>query len=191
MTLTQIDDVPSALAALATKYREMKKLREAQDVDVANGRTHAPIRDELRALSREFPGALAEIDRVSLSLIEARLAELEALCDRAPPPSGDALPRWVRAMIGVHRGLRGALSIKAWLAGRRVVDEAMIDALREALPSLAFSDDARIWIEDLPAIADPPRGRVVDLIFDRVAAELGTDRVTLRAELMPRHARDA
>ena len=174
------------LAALREKYREMQRLRSAQDVDVAAGRKYTPSRDELRALARAFPGALAEIDRIPPSLLARRQQELDALLDREPLPARAAWPTWVRGWLGVHRGLRGALSIKAWLAGRREIDAATRAALEEALPSLPFAEEARAWLDALPDVASPPAGRLVDLVFSRVARDLAIEANGLRALLMPR-----
>jgi hypothetical protein len=174
------------LAALRSKYREMQRLRSAQDADVAAGRDHAPSRDELRALAREFPGALAEIDRIPPTVLARRAHELDALLAHDPLPPAASWPVWIRGWLGVHRGLRGALAIKAWLAGRRVIDADTERALAQAMPQLSFADEARDWLDALPDVAAPPRGRLVDLVFDRVARELAIDVPRLRALLMPR-----
>ena len=179
------DQVRADLLSLVVKYKRMRALREAHDVDVADGRGHRPDKRALQELSLRYPGVLAETDRISLELLDARLAEIEALRGR-PGIEGLVLPSWIRGWLGVHRGLRGALALKAWLAGRRSIDASTRAALTRELDALRFADDARIWLDDLELIADPPRGRLVDLVFDRVGDELGIDRVTLRQLLMPR-----
>lgn len=180
------DRVREELADLATKYASMLRLRRAQDVDVEAGREHRPVRDDLRALSSRYPGALAEIDRLPLGVLESRLAEVEALRDR-DDASVDALPTWVRGWIGVHRGLRGALAIKEWLRGRRTLDADTRAALDAALAAMRHADEARAWADAFDVIAAPPRGRLVDVVLDRVARELALERETLRALLWPPH----
>ena len=171
------------LVALREKYAEMHRLRVESSEDAAAGRAHHPSRDRLKALSHRFPGALAEIDRISMNLLEERLAALDSLLSA---PSPDDLPPWVRGWILVHRGLRGALGVKAWLAGARAVDAGMLGRFDAALPTLPFPEDARPWRERLAEVASPPNGRLVDVVFDDSAYALCTDRVTLRALLMPR-----
>ena len=179
------DQVRADLLSLVIKYKRMRALRQAHDADVGSGRAHRPERRELQELSRRYPGVLAETDRIAPELLDARLAELEAL--RATPGiEGLVLPAWIRGWLGVHRGLRGALALKGWLAGRRVVDASMREVLGRELAALRHADDARVWLADLALIADPPRGRLVDVVFDRVAEELGMERVGLRQMLMPR-----
>ena len=178
------------LVALREKYRVMQRLRAAQDGDVGAGRVYTPSRDELRALAHRFPGALAEIDRIPPALLAHRAQVLDALLERAPLPPRSTWPAWVRGWLGVHRGLRGALSIKAWLAGRRAIDDATRAALEAALPSLSFAEEARAWIDSLPDVASPPGGRLLDLVLARVAQDLAIDPRELRTLLYPRVVAD-
>jgi len=67
-----------------------------------------------------------------------------------------------------HALTRGALAAKRWLGKTRDVDrttEAQFDA--------TAPDEARPWRDALAGLARPPRGRVLDLVFARLAAELG------------------
>jgi hypothetical protein len=180
------DRVRHELGELSAKYRIMRKLRVAQAEDHAAGRDHRPEREELRAFAAQWPGALSEIDRLPMVTLDARLSEVDALLAR-PRASLDDLPTWMRGWIGVHRGLRGALAIKAWLRGRRTIDRATHDALVATLDTLRFSEDARLWLDALDAVASPPRGRLVDVVLARVAKELEVDAHTLRTTLWPPH----
>jgi len=181
--------VRDELVALREKYEEMRRLRVESDADASLGRPHHAPRERLKALSLRFPAALAEIDRIAFELLEERLAILNALLER-DACSFDELPAWVRGWILVHRGLRGALAIKAWLCGVRTVDAELLARFDAALPTMRFSEDAAAFRDRLAEVASPPDGRLVDVIFDDASRALGTDRVALRALLMPRpHAR--
>jgi hypothetical protein len=158
------------VAALLEKYQTMRALREHRG---------EPPREVLRELSKRFPGALAELDRIAPALLEERIAQLQAILER---PTVERLPDWVRAWLLAHARLRGALAIKAWLSGKRVVDGATRAAFAREFPG----EEARAWSERLDAIADPPGGRLVTLVYEEVARTLGIEADGVRALLMPR-----
>lgn len=161
------------LARLREKYLHLKQLRATSG---------EPDRAVLQALAREFPGALAELDRLPPELLDARIATLDRLLERGGEP-----PAWVRGWQLAHPRLRGALLAKAWLGGRRTVDASTRDAFAAEVPTLPFPEDARRWIDRLDEVAAPPDGRLVDVVFREVALELGLDGAeALRALLMPR-----
>lgn len=156
----------SELVDLREKYLRMRALREA--------RPHGePDREELRALSRRWPGALAEIDRLPPEVLDERIASLDAAI------AGGETPLFARVWLLVHRRLRGALAIKAWLAGRRDVDA------REPLPC-ELPVEARDYEGRVDEIARPPNGKLTDLVFADVARELSLPREHMRTILMPR-----
>src|SRR5580692_10487397 len=122
----------------------------------------------MAALARRFPGALREIDELPLDIIRARIEALDATLanpSRAEP--------WMMAIAMFHALTRGALSVKRWLSGRKVVDEECARAFALEAPSLAHGEDAIGWCEDLARLASPPRGRVTDLVYERIAQKLG------------------
>lgn len=123
----------------------------------------------MAALAREFPGALRETDQLPITMLADRVAALDAaLLDPA------CITPWMRASWSFHRLARGALAVKRWLATSTTSPAARGDLEAAiATSSLAFPDDARAWLDDLAAIAEPPRGRLMDLVYGRVAAELG------------------
>jgi hypothetical protein len=123
-------------------------------------------RDELRAFSQRWPGALAEIDRISPEVLDQRIAALDRAIE-----TGEA-PTWARAWILTHRRLRGALAIKAWLAG--VVKEQ------------DFPPEAALYRARVDEIRSPPKGRIMELVLGEVAQELALDPSTMRDLLMPR-----
>lgn len=158
------------LEALRRKYAEMQRLRalharaqrDAEFVEPDPGAAMA-------ALAREFPGALREIDRLPLDVLADRISAIEAALADAT-----RVTPWMRASWSFHRLARGALVVKRWLGSRSPPTSTRADLeIAIASSALEHGDDARAWLDDLGAIARPPRGRLMDLVHARVAAELG------------------
>ncbi|MGZ3423241.1 MAG: hypothetical protein ACXVEF_24345 [Polyangiales bacterium] len=164
--MTSRDEV----AGLLEKYQTMRALRSSPG---------EPPRDVLRDLAQRFPGALAEIDRIAPSLLDERIAQLQSILER---PRIEHLPDWVRGWLLTHARLRGALAIKAWLAGKRVID----DATRAQFSLEIFGEEALAWSTRLELIADPPGGRIVTLVYEEVGRTLGIPPTDVRTLLMPR-----
>jgi hypothetical protein len=150
--------------ALREKYEAMLALREA----------HARAREEpsfiepdpratLSALARRFPGALREIDALPLETIRARIDALAAL-----EADGRLLEPWMVAQVRFHTLTRGALAAKRWLGKRRDVDDATLARFDAGAP-----EGTEAWRNDLAALARPPRCRIHDVVFSRLAEELG------------------
>lgn len=148
---------------LRLKYAEMLRLRL---LDQAG--TGGDPRQAMAELAKRFPGALREIDELPLEVIRARIAALTA----AEEDPSRAEP-WMAALAMFHTLTRGALAVKRWLGGRRVVDEETARAFALDVPSLVYADDALAWCKDLALLASPPRGKVTDLVFEKMAGALG------------------
>ncbi|MBX3192972.1 MAG: hypothetical protein KF819_38665 [Labilithrix sp.] len=170
------------LRALRDKYERILRLRILHDRAREEPSFEEPDpRVEMRALASRFPGSLREIDELALDVIRARIDALAA----AERDQAKVAP-WMRAQAAFHRLARGALAAKRWLSasGRsKKVTPAVRAAFLDAIEDLEHGDDARAWVDDLAAIAAPPRGRVLDLVHARVARELDVDRATARALL--------
>ena len=152
--------------ALRAKYVEMLEMRIAHD---SGKEDTALARGRMLALASRFPGALREIDDLELDLIRDRIVRLDAVVRDGA--SGDP---WMEAVAVFHSVARGALTAKRWLGGRKRVDVALERAYAADVPGLPFPDDARAWEGDLASVASPPRGRLMDLVFARVARTLHT-----------------
>ncbi len=162
MTLSRDD-----LTELAGKYAVMLRLRRTGEGDP---------RAEMAQLATEFPGALRELDDFPLDVLEARRAALASLADGAREHQGAPEP-WMVACITFHRLARGALSAKRWLAHevdrKRMPDEATRADFVEAATTLPFASDALAWEDDLASLARPPRGRISEVVFERVGKVMG------------------
>jgi hypothetical protein len=175
------------LRALRDKYERMLRLRTLharakEDADFVE----PDPRPAMAELARAYPGALREIDELPLDVIHARIEELAAA-----ELDVSRITTWMNAQASFHRLARGALAIKRWLEGRPLTPE--IDAaFAGALDAMPEREDAKLWTDDLASIARPPRGRVMDLVYARVARELRIDVAAARAAVHPlRPARDA
>jgi hypothetical protein len=176
------------LEQLGAKYREMLAMR----LEHASGGEDEPaVRRRMAELARRFPGALREIDDLELAVIRDRIGQLEAVL------SGEReVAPWMDAMALFHGLARGALRAKRWLAGRKTIDtatarefEAHVTDATGAAPA-GDAIDALAWADDLAGIAAPPRGRVMDLVFARLAAALGmTEDEARRLVFEPRRTR--
>jgi len=135
---------PDDLAGLAAKYAQIIDLRQRRERGEAQ-----PSRDVFRDLARAFPGALRELDRMPMSVIERRIAELgRARAD------GMVLD-WMVVQSHYHRLLRYALERKQ---------------LPRGSPPLAVSG---VDEEFLACLERPPGGRLVPLVLSALARLLG------------------
>jgi hypothetical protein len=123
---------------------------------------------EMAALADRFPGALREIDELSMDEIRSRIGALD---DALREPSSEQ--PWMAATARFHALTRGVLVVKRWLGKKKLVDDAVTLAFLRELGGLRYAEDARSWAPDLARVASPPRGRVTDLVFERIAAALG------------------
>jgi hypothetical protein len=168
------------LRALRDKYEQMLCLR----------RLHARAKEEpdfiepdprpaMVALARRYPGALREIDVLPIADIEHRIAELHAA-----EADASRIATWMNAQAEFHRLARGALAVKRWLAGRSLTPE-IDEAFAAALSAMPERDDVLPWKDDLAALASPPRGRVMELVFVKLASVLGVELSEARRAVLP------
>ena len=151
-----------ALAGLAEKYRELVALCAERDALERNGvfqldgeeREARHLRT--RSLAQRFPGSLRELEGATAMGLLARLEGIEA--ELAQQRGREAAPRWMRIVDDFHAELRGLLAIKG--AKRR----------GEAVTG-----------EELERIADPPYGRLQELVWSRLAERYGLAPDELRA----------
>ncbi len=150
------------LAGLAEKYRELGTLcaerdaLEARGIHQLTGDERAARHGRTRTLARRFPGALRELDGATTTGLTARLREIEA--ELALRRGRDAAPRWMAIVADFHAELAALLAIK----GAQGRGESVTDADRER-------------------IADPPYGRLQELVWSRLAERYGIGPEELRA----------
>jgi hypothetical protein len=161
-----------SLEELRDKYATMLAMRRRHD---AGEEDAAEVKQQMAQLAARFPGALREIDELALDEIQRRIDAL------ARAMANDvAVEPWMEALARFHELARGALCAKRWLGRRKRVDIATEHAFVTALPSLAYPEDAGAWSGELGELAKPPRGRVTDAVFARIARELGTSDLDAR-----------
>jgi hypothetical protein len=159
-----VGKTPELFSDLRRKYAEMLAMR----LDHARGEDH-DARKRMAALAARYPGALREIDDLELAEIRRRIEALDAVVRAEVEPEP-----WMEAIGLFHALERGALCAKRWLAGRKRVTAEHERAYAATLASLPWPEDARAWEGRLKEIAHPPRGRLSELVFARIAESLGT-----------------
>lgn len=142
-------------AALAQKYRLMGELRRAAVSD-----ERADDRARLRALADEFPGALRELDTLTTEEIDERARA----CERGEPAP------WMDWMAAYHANMRAALELR-----RPDANFAQI----AARTGVTIDDDF------IAQVANPPHGRLMAAVFDRLATQFGMPRKTIWDALFP------
>lgn len=148
-----------AIVALARKYQTLLAWRAQKQRDGSE-----PDRAEFRALAKEFPGALRELEVLSVATIEQRARELEACaCGEVEP----AL--WMRAIESFHRWMRFALLVRARSAhGRAAMTEHDSDVRDEALEHSHNAEFVR-------QLLDRTTNRARPLVIEQVARELSVE----------------
>lgn len=160
---------------LREKYETMLALRVVHERARADPSFVEPDpRRVMAALAARFPGALREIDELPMETIRARIGELAAA------ESGDAVAPWMIAQTSFHRLARGALAAKRWLGKRRATSSAVDGAFARAIADGDLPEEALAWAGALAALARPPRGRLMDLVFSRIASDLAMDDARVR-----------
>jgi hypothetical protein len=168
------------LARLAAKYRRMGELRRAflarQAGRADDHRARAGVGGEreedrraLRALAAEWPGALRELDTLPTDEIDGRAAALErAAAASSPEP-------WMEWLLAYHALMRAVLRLKAG-GGRLSPSE---------LQRIAEETGVPVDAELARAVADPPHGRLMVVVFERLSARFGVGRRALWDALFP------
>jgi hypothetical protein len=165
---------PVELRDLREKYEEMLRLRLAADA----GATEDPRR-AMAALASKFPGALREIDDLPLDAIRDRIAAL------ASAEAGGPVTPWMAVIHDFHALTRGALCAKKWLAGRKQIEPGERETFVREAGALCFGEDALAWADDLSSLASPPRGRITELVYRRMAAVRAVDAAEVRRLVFP------
>lgn len=98
-----------AIERLLVKTQAMARLRDAH----AGGEDPSDLKAQLRALSREFPGVLREMDRMPRDEITRRAAGLIRVL------GGDAPELWMLATHRAHTLLKKALDARRTLRAPR------------------------------------------------------------------------
>lgn len=161
------------LSGLLDKYRRLLRLRTYPAA--------MPPRDELRAISSAYPGALRELDRLPLGAIESRLSELERTLARGGPPE-----LWMRLQISYHGYMRAALRIKRW--SQRWPDDAVSAGLELARRYVPAEDEPPLEHLDaatLRTICSPPQGRLNPVVLAAVARMHGVHPDQVQRALIP------
>ena len=159
--------------AMIEKYRLMLSMRlerealEAQGILKFSGEASARRRLANKELSRMFPGALKELDRVGSKVLKHKLATLEQWS-----PGAEELPLWAKISFDYHQLLSEALAVKSWLALRKRDLTAPQETLEVFRTLNGTHYDLSHWSETsgaeylLQQITNPPGGRLSQLVWE-------------------------
>jgi hypothetical protein len=127
---------------LLHKYKAMLHLRSADSATLSERDRLAAV----RALAKEFPGSLRELDGWTLSQIGSRVAALENLCANAnaPPPEP-----WMLAQDAFHKAIIELLHQRRSEQSRPCVSRVPMThaAIATVAEQLALpSETIRAWV---------------------------------------------
>jgi hypothetical protein len=159
------------LLALLRKYETIARLRR----DRGRGGAAAE-RSVLRALAREFPGALRELDTVTLVEIDKRRRTL------ALAAAGGTVETWMAWMVTYHATMRAALLVKARVAKSRAPSDEL---LRRAKADAARLSPVPLDDAFVRAVARPPDGRLNVAVFERLGRQFGVSPDQIWQALFP------
>jgi hypothetical protein len=152
---------------LRDKYERLLVLRTAHARAKSDPTfSEADPTEEMRRLAAVYPGSLREIDTLTVTEITTRITKLTRVADGV-----SHIEEWMIAHALFHRLARGALLLKRWLRGRKHITPALRLELSDAIQRSGQAE-ARLFEDDLALVATPPRGRLMDVVFGRIAAEL-------------------
>jgi hypothetical protein len=160
------------LLRLAEKYRTLGELRRAR----AEGQA-VPERAVFQALAEEFPGCLNELDTLPLDEIDARAAALEGAA------AGGPILDWMAWLAGYHALLRAALRIRIRSTQRRDVDDARARDLADDASAHAGEVIDPAFVQ---AVLRPAGGRIIPVVYERLARLHGAPAATIKRALFPR-----
>ncbi len=160
------------LAELGRKYTLLAALRRAKSAD---GTT--PDRAFWKTLAERFPGVLVELDTLTLSELDTRAAELEEAAR-----GGRSMP-WMAWIYGYHALLRAALCTKA-----RTTRDRDVSSERALTIARDVSRYAGVAVDEafVRAVARPPNGRMIPIVYARLAAHFAVDEEVIADALFPR-----
>ena len=116
-------------------------------------------RGTLRALAKEFPGALRELDTLALAEIARRRRALSRAA------RGGAIESWMAWMVAYHATMRAALVIKVKLGKSRPISDATMRAvITDAARRTGVHADRSL----VRSVARPPQGRLNVVVFERL-----------------------
>ena len=189
------EELVASLEGLAAKYRELLDLRrrreelEGQGVLRLEGDAALARRQQLRSLSRRFPGALRELETLSASAVAARLEDLAEELDRARrwPEVGAPERRWIRVVLDYHAALRDGLAIRRWLGAQPRQAGAPSPELVQRFRAWYVREGvgaAEVDAAFLARYLAPPQGRLTELVWLELASRHGCSVSEVRLEVL-------
>lgn len=149
---------PNQLQRLLYKYRTLAGLRR----DRANG-LPLPPRKIFQELAKEFPGSLAELDRLQLDEIDRRIQQIEFSLQ-----TGEAR-RWMSILHAYHALMRAALYIKSKTTAKSLLSQEEAFFLAERAAPFAEGLESTVGAAFAQAVQHPPQGRINTIVFEQLS----------------------
>jgi hypothetical protein len=157
------------LLALQRKYQALAALRARRDQDAGP----SPARATLRALAREFPGCLRELDTLGGAELIRRASRLAAAAQGGPREP------WMAWISAYHAVMRAALAVKGRTSAPEPIDLA---ALAEEASRIAGVPLDPRFVDE---VARPPQGRIGIVVLRALAALFDQPVEVVAAQLFP------
>lgn len=143
-----------SIAELALKYETL--VRWSRDRHAGR---EEPDKETYRAMATKFPGALRELELLSVAALEARRDAVARVVAGQSP-----VEPWMQCLLAYHRWMRAAL----WVRARRTTRATDLAGLaRDASAAHEITADEAF----VAGILAPRGGRMRPLVIDRVARE--------------------
>jgi hypothetical protein len=188
LTYPSCVSVSEEIAELHEKYVEILEMRLLEAVSKPSMEHRASVRARMATLAARFPGSLRELDDLEIPEIRRRIRALDAVV-----AGTGAVEPWMEAIALFHKLARGALWAKRWLRGRKAVSASLEAAYAADALAVDLAREALAWSTELAAVARPPAGRVLRLVFARMGGALNLTEAQARRVVFgcPRSERKA
>jgi hypothetical protein len=160
------------LGALERKYRVLSELRARREA----GEGQPTARERLRALAREFPGCLRELDTLGAPELQRRARAAEAAA------RGGAREAWMDWIRAYHEVMRAALHIRASVSPKAALAPEDQRRLAEDASAVAGVPLDESFVD---AVRTPPYGRIGVVVLRALAARFGQPAETIARALFP------
>lgn len=166
------------LLALRRKYAALLKMRlrrealESQGILRFEGEALARRNAEGKALAREFPGVLRELDAATSQVLRYKLQQLEAALGARAQGEPEVLPEWVLVTWRFHQHWRQAMAIRGWVRRQRE-KSGLLPRFRRWYATYADATDPWEDVDEpwLAAYCAPPGGQMGQVVWQRLARE--------------------
>jgi hypothetical protein len=125
-------------------------------------------KEDMRALAARFPGALRELDRLTMTQIDERVRLLEESIEQSRTP-----PAWAPYACAYHGWMRGILKLRSLIGDERDVATALAILRAHYVAADDEPELSQFDSRSIQEILNPVEGRTNSWVFRRIAEEFG------------------